>query len=104
MRSSTRKLKSSLLTIIIGIIILSCNRSSNLENEITIKINSVNLKDKRPRINIFDTIEIRKEGVGYLMRTFDKVGEFTTDSTGSAKIKIDKTEDYKILLRRRNYF
>ncbi|MDR7209619.1 hypothetical protein [Flavobacterium piscis] len=81
---------------IMFLLILSCNKKNDLENQITIKINSIDSKTKQPRINMFDHVVVRKEGIGYLMKTFDKVGEYITDSTGSVKIKIDSTKIYDI--------
>ncbi|MFM9988356.1 hypothetical protein [Flavobacterium sp.] len=77
-------------------LILSCNKKSDLENQITIKINSIDKETKKNRLNMFDTVVVRKEGIGYLMKTFNKVGEYVTDSTGSVKIKIDSTKTYDI--------
>ncbi|REC48047.1 hypothetical protein DRF67_09155 [Chryseobacterium pennipullorum] len=77
-------------------LILSCSKRDDSKNQITIKITSIDSKTKQHRINKHDTIVIRKEGVGYLMKTFNKVGEYITDSTGSATIKIDSTKIYDI--------
>ena len=104
MQSKIHRIKSALFIFFILSLISNCKGKSELENQITVKINSIDRKTKENRINVFDTIEIRKEGVGYLMKTFDKVGEFVTDSSGSFKIKIDKTNNYLFLLKRRNYF
>lgn len=79
-------------------LILSCNKKSDLENQITITINSIDKETKKNRLNMFDTIEVRKEGIGYLMKTFNKVGEYVTDSTGSVKIKFDRSKKYQIRL------
>ncbi len=49
---------------------------------------------------MFDTIVIRKEGIGYLTKTYTKVGEYITDSTGSVKIKVNRNEGYMFLLSR----
>ena len=103
MQSKIHRIKSALFIFFILSLISNCKGKSELENQITVKINSIDRKTKENRINVFDTIEIRKEGVGYLMKTFDKVGEFVTDSSGSFKIKIDKTNNYLFLLKRRNY-
>ncbi|TDD99956.1 hypothetical protein [Flavobacterium sandaracinum] len=62
------------------------------ENQITITINSVDKETKQRRVNKFDTVIVRKEGIGYLMKTFDKVGQYVTDPTGSVKIKIDSSK------------
>lgn len=104
MQSKIHRIKSALFIFLILSLTSNCKGKSELENQITVKINSIDRKTKENRINVFDTIEIRKEGVGYLMKTFDKVGEFVTDSSGSFKIKIDKTNNYLFLLKRRNYF
>ncbi|OCB75401.1 hypothetical protein [Flavobacterium crassostreae] len=62
------------------------------KNQITITINSVDKETKQRRVNKFDTVVVRKEGIGYLMKTFDKVGQYVTDSTGSVKIRIDSSK------------
>jgi hypothetical protein len=79
-------------------LILSCNKKNDLKNQITIKINSIDNKTKLARVNAFDTIEVRMQGFGYLTKTFDKVGEYVTDSTGSVKVKLDCTEEYIFIL------
>lgn len=83
---------------------LGCNKKSDLENQITIKITAVDNKTKLPRTKKFDTIEIREEGVKYLTKTFDKVEECVTDSTGSVKIKINRTKGYKFLVKKRGFY
>ena len=104
MQSKTLKIKNALLIFFIATLTSTCKGNSDLENQIIIKVNSIDRKTRQFRINVFDTIEVRKEGIGYLMKTFDKVGEYVTDTSGSFKIKIDKTNNYKFLLNRRNYF
>lgn len=104
MQSNTLKIKKAIFIFLIIIFISNCKGKDDLEGQITIKINSIDRATKQHRIDTFDTIEVRKEGMGYLMKTFDKIGEYVTDSTGSLKIKIDKTEKYMFLLSRRNYF
>ncbi|WP_157813307.1 hypothetical protein [Flavobacterium sp. 5] len=81
---------------IIALLISNCSRKTDLDNQITITINSVDSKTKLPRINTFDDVEVRKEGIGYLMKTFKRVGKYKTDSTGSVKVKIDTTKIYDI--------
>jgi len=76
----------------LSLLIVNCKGKSDLENQITITINSIDKKTKQRRINMFDTVVVRKEGIGYLKKTFDKVGEYVTDSTGSVKIKIDSSK------------
>ncbi len=97
MQSNILKAKIA-MCIFIAHLILSCNSKTDLENQITIKINSVDSATKQPRVNAFDSIEVRKEGIGYLMKTFDTVGKYMTDSTGSVKIKINRNEKYQIRL------
>ena len=75
---------------------LNCNSKNTLDNEITITIKSIDKESLQPRINKFDTVEVRKEGIGILKKTFNKVGEYVTDSTASVKIKIDTTKIYDI--------
>ena len=98
MQSNILNVKMTLCFSIITLLISSCNGENNLKNQITIKINSVDNETKKRRVNAFDTIEVRKQGVGYLMKTFNTVGQYVTDSTGSVKIKIDRTEKYQIRL------
>ncbi|CCG52344.1 Hypothetical protein KQS_01760 [Flavobacterium indicum GPTSA100-9 = DSM 17447] len=78
--------------------ILSCNKNTNLENKITIKVNSIDSDSKQLRVNTFDVIEVRAEGFGYLMKTYEKVGEYTTDSSGSVKIEIDGSKQYRFMI------
>ncbi|WP_147298249.1 hypothetical protein [Flavobacterium aquicola] len=89
---------------IIALLISNCGRKTDLENQITITITSVDSKTKQRRINTFDTIEVRKEGMGYLMRTYPKVGEYITDSMGSVKIKIDSTDGYRFMLNKKGFY
>jgi hypothetical protein len=104
MQSNTLNIKNVIFIFLIIMFITNCKGKDDLEGQITIKINSIDRDTKQHRINAFDTIEVRKEGIGYLMKTFDKVGQYVTDSKGSVKIKIDKMEKYMFLLSRRNYF
>lgn len=94
--------------IIVGVFViclfLGCKKESDLNKQITIKITTINNKTKQRRANMFDTIEIRKEEIGYLMKTFNQAGEYVTDSTGSVKIKIDPTKGYKFILRKKGFY
>ena len=74
---------------LLALLLLSCDKKTDLENQIIIKVNSVDQQTKQPRVNMFDTVIIKEEGNGYLTKTFSKVGEYTTDSTGVVKVKID---------------
>lgn len=98
MQLNILKIKTILLISLVTILISNCNRKSDLENQITIKINSIDNETKQPRINTFDTIEIRIKKFGYLMKRFVKVGECITDSKGSVKIKVDRTEENHFIL------
>ncbi|TBX65196.1 hypothetical protein EZL74_12450 [Flavobacterium silvisoli] len=98
MRSRILKPKILVLVYIITLVIFSCNRKNDLENQITIKINSIDRKTKLPRTNVFDTIEVRIESIGFPAKRFPKIAEYVTDSSGSVKIKIDRDEKYLLLL------
>ncbi len=95
-------MQSNILKTTIGLVALllisSCSNKNELKNQITIEINSIDSETKQARVNMFDSVIVRKEGIGYLMKTFETVGEYVTDSTGSVKIKIDRTEKYQISL------
>jgi hypothetical protein len=80
---------------------LNCNKSDS-ENQITITINSIDKETGQRRVNMYDTVEIRKEGIGYLTKTFKKVGEYVTDSTGAVSVKIDSTTQYSISVKGAN--
>lgn len=75
---------------------MNCIGKSDLENQIIITVNSIDKKSKKPRVNLFDTVVVRKEGIGLLKKTFVKYGEYVTDSSGSVKIKIDSSKIYDI--------
>jgi hypothetical protein len=104
MQSNILKIKIVLYISTLFFLISSCSKKSDLENQITIKINSINSETKKPRVNAFDTIEVRMQGIGYLMKTFKKVREYTTDSTGSVKIKLDSTEKYIFIVKGTNIY
>ena len=94
MQSKILKAKIVVCAFVIALSISNCTKKTDLENQITVKINSIDSETKQRRVNAFDTVEVRIEGIGYLMKTFSKVGEYIIDSTGSVKIKIDCTEGY----------
>lgn len=96
MQSNIRKKKILVCISVIALLITNCNRKTDSENQITITINSIDKETKQRRINKFDNVEVRREGIGYLMKTFNKVGEYKTDSTGSVKIKVDSSKIYDI--------
>lgn len=92
MQSIIHKVKVLVCFSFLSLIIVNCKESNDLENQITITINSIDKKTKQRRVYMFDTVVVRKEGIGYLKKTFDKIGEYVTDSTGSVKIKIDNSK------------
>ncbi len=85
-------------------LISSCKNENDLENQITIKINSIDSKTKQRRVNMFDTIDVRMAKFGFPMRRFVKVAEYIIDSTGSVKIKIDSTKGYSFFLSGLNVY
>jgi hypothetical protein len=88
----------------VAIVIASCKGKSDLENQITIIINSVDKKTKQNRVNMFDSIDVRVAGFGILMRNYAKVAECITDSTGSVSVKLDKNKEYKFILHGKNIY
>lgn len=98
MQLNTLKVKIIVCISIMAFLISSCTKKPDLENQITIKINSIDSKTKQPRVNTFDTIDVRIKKFGFLTQRFVKVGEYATDSIGSVKIKIDSTEEYIFML------
>lgn len=96
MQSKILKISILLCISLLTMLNSNCKGKSDLKNPITITINSIDKETKQRRINKFDTIVVRKEGIGYLTKTFDKVGEYVTDSTGSIKIKINSSKIYDI--------
>jgi len=92
MQVNIHKVGAIIFGLFFTLLIVSCKGKGDLDNQITIKINSIDEKSKQKRINMFDTVEVRKEGFGWLMKTFNVVGVYITDSTGSVKIKIDSTK------------
>ena len=83
---------------ILGLLVSNCNKKADLENQIIITVKSIDQFTKQPRVNAFDTIEIRKGEFGYLMRKYVEVGEFITDSLGEVKINLDRSERYRFTL------
>jgi len=105
MQSNVRKTKIVVCISVIVLLTSSCNKKTDSKNQITITINSVDSETKQRRINTFDTIEVRKEKIGWnLMRAYPQTGEFITDSMGSVKIKIDSTFGYRFILSRKGYY
>ena len=54
-------LKTSIMKIVLISIVSLLFLNCNLENQVTIKIISIDSKTKIPRVNTFDTIEVNKE-------------------------------------------
>ncbi len=104
MQSNILKLKNIIGISFLLISIICCNKNTSQENRITIKITLINKDSKQPRINSFDTIEVRKEGIGLLTKSFDKVAEYVTDSTGSIRIEVNRNEGYKFMLSRKGLY
>jgi len=82
-------MKIALSISLLALLLLSCNKKTDLDKQITIKVNLVDQETKQSRVNMFDTVLIKEERNGYLTKTFSQVGEYTTDSTGVVKVKID---------------
>ncbi len=78
-----------MINLLLLILFLLCDSKSNLKNQITIAINSIDKASKQRRINMFDTVEISEESGGFFKKSFKIVGEFKTDSAGSVKVKVD---------------
>lgn len=104
MQSNIIKIKNVIGISFLLMLIICCNKNSSQENQITIKITLINKDTKQPRINSFDTIEVRKEGIGLLTKSFNKVAEYITDSTGSIRIKVNRNEGYKFMLSRKGFY
>lgn len=99
MQSDIFKMKVIICFSVVTLLTFSCTKKTGvLENQITIKLNSIDYETKQPRINIFDTIDVRIAKFGFPMRKFVKVSEYITDSTGSVKVKLDQNEEYHFIL------
>ncbi|WDF65353.1 hypothetical protein [Flavobacterium sp. KACC 22763] len=101
MKSSVLGAIKLICVFIFILLFFNCNKKSD---SITITVHSIDSKTKLPRLKTFDTIEVRTEGFGFIKKTFKKVAEYTTDSTGSVKIMLDGTEGYNFLLRGPNIY
>ncbi|MDO5616047.1 MAG: hypothetical protein Q4G16_07645 [Cruoricaptor ignavus] len=53
---------------------------------------------------MYDTIVVRKEGFGFLKKTYFIIGEYVTDSMGSTKVKVDPNEEYRFMLKRKGFY
>lgn len=104
MQSDILKMKIIVCISVVALLIFSCTKKTNLENQITIKINSIDGKTKQRRVNMFDTIEVRITEFGIPMQKYVKVAEYITDSTGSVKIKVNSTEEYRFMISGPNIY
>lgn len=82
----------------------NCINKSSIENQIKIKINSIDNKTKKPRVNKFDNIEVRVTEFGFPTKKFVKIAEYTTDSTGSVVFNVDSEEEYRFLISGPNIY
>lgn len=94
----SRILKISTLLCALAVLISSCERKIDPKNQITIIINSVDGNTKENRVNMFDTIDVRIARWGFPMKRFVKVAEYITDSTGSVKVELDKSDENHFIL------
>jgi len=104
MQSIIHKIKIIFVFSLLISLIISCNIKTEFENQTVLKINLIDKKSRHLRINMFDTIVVRKQEIGYLKKTFEKVGEYITDSEGSVKIEIDTSKIYDISVSGKNIY
>ena len=98
------KMKNILFLSSIAILGFSCKGKSDLDNQITIKINSIDSKTKQYRVDASDTIVVKMVKFGYLKKNFVTVGEYITNAKGFVNIKLDSSEEYHISLYGTNVF
>ena len=56
---SNKIMKKKIICIsVVAMLISSCTNKTNSENQITIKINSIDVKTKQLRVNMFDTLDV----------------------------------------------
>ena len=104
MQSKILKISIVLCAVLVAILISSCEGKKDLKNQITIIVNSVDKDTKENRVNMFDTIEVRVARPGFPVRRFVKVAEYTTDSTGSVSVKVDKSEENHFMIGGKSKF
>ena len=92
------KMKTILCFFVAALLIFGCTKNTNSENQITIKINSIDAITKRLRVNMFDTIDFRMTKFGFPTQKYVNVAEYITDSTGSVYIKVDLNEEYRFMI------
>ena len=96
---STNNIKKIIVLCILFIpltIVIICNKKTDLENQITITLRSIDSETKQPRPK--DTVEIEMGKWGIPMRRYVKVGQYITDSLGLVKINLDRSERYRFNL------
>ena len=98
------KMKTILCFFVGALLICSCTNKTNSENQITIKINSIDVKTKQLRVNMFDTVDVRMTKFGFPTQKYVKVAEYITDSTGSVEIKCDSNEEYRFMISGANIY
>ncbi len=104
MQSRILRIEVVVCVSLLALLISNCNKKSDLENQIIIKINSIDSKTKQPRVNVFDTIDVRIAEFGIPMRKYVKVAEYRTDSTGSVRAKLDRNGEYHFILGGKNIY
>lgn len=104
MQSNIFKMRVIICISLVTLLSSSCTKKTSVENQITIKINSIDSKTKRNRINAFDTIDVRIAEFGFPMRKYVKEAEYVTDSTGSVKVKLDQNKEYHFILGGKNIY
>lgn len=98
------KIKTILCFFVGALLICSCTNKTNSENQITIKINSIDVKTKQLRVNMFDTVDVRMTKLGFPIQKYVKVAEYITDYTGSVEIKCDSNEEYRFMISGPNVY
>lgn len=91
-------MKTILCFLVGALLICSCTNKTYSENQITLKINSIDVKTKQLRVNMFDTLDVRMTKFGFPIQKYVKVAEYITDSTGSVEIKCDSNEEYRFMI------
>lgn len=99
MQLNILKTKRVLCVFLVITLISSCTKKTAFESQITIKIKSIDSDTGQPRINKFDTIEVRVAEFGIPMRKYVKVAEYITDYEGSVITKLDRNKEYHFILR-----
>lgn len=99
MQSNVLKIIRTTCVIFLFGLFVKCNKKSDFENQITIKLNSIDSETKQRRENKFDTIKVNITRPGSFTYRYVKIAEYITNSGGSVKIKVDSTEEYRFSIR-----